>query len=67
LFEEYREALKSFGVRHGPFPEDDEISELMDWIETEFRAVPDVISGASDFAAAFLVEYFEASLRFRLC
>jgi hypothetical protein len=56
LFEEYREALKSFGVRPGPFPEDDEISELMDWIETEFRAVPDVILGASDFAAAFLVE-----------
>jgi hypothetical protein len=28
----------------------------MDWIDTEFKALPDVISGASDFAAAFLVE-----------
>jgi hypothetical protein len=28
----------------------------MDWIDTEFKALPRVISGASDFAAAFSVE-----------
>jgi hypothetical protein len=48
--------LRDFGVCHGPLPENEEISTLMDWIETEFRALLDVISGASDFAATFLVE-----------
>jgi hypothetical protein len=33
-----------------------EISDFMDWIETEFKALPGVISGASDFVAAFSVE-----------
>jgi hypothetical protein len=28
----------------------------MDWMETEFQALSEVISGASDFAAAFSVE-----------
>jgi hypothetical protein len=28
----------------------------MEWIDAEFKALPDVISGASDFAAAFSVE-----------
>jgi hypothetical protein len=56
LFEEYRKALRDFGVRPGPLPESEEISDLMHWIETEFKALPDVISGASDFAAAFSVE-----------
>jgi hypothetical protein len=28
----------------------------MNWIDTEFKALPGVISGASDFAAAFSVE-----------
>jgi hypothetical protein len=28
----------------------------MSWIETEFKALPEVITGASDFAAAFSVE-----------
>jgi hypothetical protein len=56
LFEKYREALRNFSVHPCPFPESGEMFELMDWIETEFRALPDVISGASDFAAAFSVE-----------
>jgi hypothetical protein len=56
LFGEYREALKNFGVCPSPFPESEEISNLMDWIETKFRALPDVISGARDFDAAFSVE-----------
>jgi hypothetical protein len=60
--------LKNFGVRPGPFHESEDISDLMDWIETEFQALPDVISGASDFAAAFFSrKYSEATLRFRLC
>jgi hypothetical protein len=28
----------------------------MDWMETEFKALSEVISGASDFVAAFSVE-----------
>jgi hypothetical protein len=28
----------------------------MDWINTEFKALPEVISGASDFAVVFSVE-----------
>jgi hypothetical protein len=28
----------------------------MDWIETEFQALPDIISGASNFATTFSVE-----------
>jgi hypothetical protein len=28
----------------------------MDWIDAEFKALPEVISGANDFAAAFSVE-----------
>jgi hypothetical protein len=56
LFKDYREALKSFGVRPGPFPKSEEIFDLMDSIEIEFRALPDVISGASDFAATLSLE-----------
>jgi hypothetical protein len=56
LIGEYRGALKNFGVRPGPFFESEEISDLIDWIETEFQTLPDVISGASDFVAAFSVE-----------
>jgi hypothetical protein len=46
---------KNFDVHPGPFPENDEISDLIDWKQTEFQALPDVISGASDFAAVFSV------------
>jgi hypothetical protein len=60
--------LKNFGVRPGPFPESEDISGLMDRIETEFQALPDVISRASDFAAAFFSrKSSEATLQFRLC
>jgi hypothetical protein len=58
LFEEYREALKNFGVHTGPFPKSGEISNLMDWMQTDFQALPNVISGASDFTAVFSVESF---------
>jgi hypothetical protein len=67
LFEEYRKALKNFGVSPDPLPENEEISKLMDWFETEFWALPDVISGASDFTAAFSVEsILKLLLRFQL-
>jgi Rad3-related DNA helicase len=56
LFEEYKKALRDFGVRAAPFLVSEEISDFMDWINTEFKALPWVISGASDFAAAFSVE-----------
>jgi hypothetical protein len=56
LFEEYGKVLKDFGARPGPLPEDEEISSLLSWVEEKFRALSGVISGTSDFAAAFLVE-----------
>jgi acetyl-CoA carboxylase alpha subunit len=56
LFREYEKALNVFGVRPAPFPADTGISDFMKWIDTEFKALPGVISGASDFAAAFSVE-----------
>jgi hypothetical protein len=55
LFKEYEKSLMNFGVRPTPLPTDIRISDFMEWI-TKFKALPEVISGASDFAAAFLVE-----------
>jgi hypothetical protein len=57
LFKEHEKALMNFGVRPAPFPSDIEISDFMEWIDTEFKELPRVISGSSDFAAAFSVEY----------
>jgi chromosome segregation ATPase len=56
LYEEYKKSLNEFGVRPAPLPVNIEIPEFMDWMETEFKALTEVISGASDFAAAFSVE-----------
>jgi hypothetical protein len=56
LFEEYKKSLNEFGVHPAPLPADLGISEFMEWMETEFKALSEVISGASDFAAAFSVE-----------
>jgi phosphoenolpyruvate carboxylase len=53
LFEEYRKALREFGVRPALLPVSAEISDFMCWIDTEFKVLPGVISGAS---AAFSVE-----------
>jgi myosin heavy subunit len=52
----YKKSLNEFGVRLAPLPDNIEIPEFMDWMETEFKALSEVISGASDFAAAFSVE-----------
>jgi hypothetical protein len=46
----------NFDVRPTPLPADLEISDFMEWIDTGFKALPEVISGASDFAAAFSIE-----------
>jgi hypothetical protein len=56
LYEEYKKSLNEFGVRPAPLPDNIEIPEFMDWMEAEFQALSEVISGASDFAAAFSVE-----------
>jgi hypothetical protein len=56
LFEEYEKSLNEFAVRPAPLPTDLGLSQFMEWIEAEFRALPEVISGADDFAAAFSVE-----------
>jgi hypothetical protein len=56
LYEEYKKSLNVFGVRPAPLPDNIEIPEFMDWTETDFKALTEVISGASDFAAAFSVE-----------
>jgi hypothetical protein len=56
LYDEYKKSLNEFGVRPAPLPDNIEIPEFMDWMETEFQALSEVISGAIDFAAAFSVE-----------
>jgi hypothetical protein len=56
LFEEYEKSLNKFGVRPAPLPADLGLPEFMEWIDAEFKALPKVISGANDFAAAFSVE-----------
>jgi hypothetical protein len=56
LFEEYERSLNEFGVRPAPLSADLGLREFMDWIDAEFKALPEVISGANDFAAAFSVE-----------
>jgi type IV secretory pathway VirJ component len=56
LYEEYKKSLNEFGVRPAPLPDSIEIPEFMDWMEAEFKALTEVISGASDFAAAFSME-----------
>jgi hypothetical protein len=56
LFKVYEKSLMNFGVRPAPLPADISLSDFMSWIETEFKALPEVITGASDFAAAFSVE-----------
>jgi hypothetical protein len=56
LFEEYERSLNEFGIRPAPLPADLGLPEFMEWIDAEFKALPEVISGARDFAAAFFVE-----------
>jgi chromosome segregation ATPase len=56
LFEEYEKSLNEFGVRPAPLPADLGLSEFMEWIEAEFKELPEVISSANDFAAAISVE-----------
>jgi hypothetical protein len=56
LFKEYEKSLKNFGIRPAPLLVDISLPDFMSWIETEFKALPEVITGASDFAAAFSVE-----------
>jgi hypothetical protein len=56
LFEEYEKSWNVFGVHPAPLPADLGLSEFMEWIDAEFKALPEVISGSNDFAAAFSVE-----------
>jgi hypothetical protein len=56
LFKEYDKALMEFGVRPAPLPSDIGMLDFLQWIATEFKALPEVISGANDFAAAFSAE-----------
>jgi type IV secretory pathway VirJ component len=56
LYAEYQKSLNEYGVRPAPLPDDIDIPDFMDWLEDEFKALTEVISGASDFAVAFSVE-----------
>jgi hypothetical protein len=56
LFKEYEKSLMNFGVRPAPLPTDIKISYFMEWIDTEFKALPEVISSVSDFSAAFSIK-----------
>jgi hypothetical protein len=46
----------NLGVRPDPLPSDISLPDFLKWIETEFKALPKVITGASDFAASFSVK-----------
>jgi hypothetical protein len=48
--------LNEYGVCPAPLPDDIDIPDFMDWLEDEFKALTEVISGASNFAVAFSVE-----------
>jgi hypothetical protein len=56
LFVEYEKSLNEFGVCPAPLPAYLGVSGFIEWIEAEFKVLPNVISSASDFAAAFSVE-----------
>jgi type IV secretory pathway VirJ component len=56
LYAEYQKSLNEYGVRPAPLPDDIDIPDFMDWLEDEFKALPEVISGASNFAVSFSVE-----------
>jgi Rad3-related DNA helicase len=56
LFEKYEKSLNEFGVRPVSLPADLGLPKFMEWIDAEFKALPEVISGANDFAAAFSIE-----------
>jgi type IV secretory pathway VirJ component len=56
LYAEYQKSLNEYGVRPAPLPDDINIPDFMDWLEDEFKALTEVISGASNFAVAFSVE-----------
>jgi Rad3-related DNA helicase len=56
LYEEYQKSLNEFGVRPAPLLDNVDIPDFMDWLEAEFKALAEVISGASNFAVAFSVE-----------
>jgi hypothetical protein len=56
LYAEYQKSLNEYGVRPAPLPDDIDISDFMDWLEEEFKALPEVISGAGNFAVSFSVE-----------
>jgi hypothetical protein len=56
LFKEYERSLNEFCVRPALLPADLRLSEFMEWIDAEFKALPEVISGPNDFAAAFSIQ-----------
>jgi chromosome segregation ATPase len=55
LYAEYQKSLNEYGVRPAPLPNDIDIPDFMNWLEDEFKALTEVISGASNFAVAFSV------------
>jgi Rad3-related DNA helicase len=56
LYVEYQKSLNEYGVRPAPLPDDIDIPDFMDWLEAEFKALTEVITGASNFAVAFSVQ-----------
>jgi hypothetical protein len=56
LYAEYQKSLNEYGVRPAPLPDDIDNPDFMDWLEDEFKALTEVIFGASDFTVAFSVK-----------
>ena len=67
--EEYRRALASFGAEPSPFPEDSEggASGLLDWLQSEFEDLGQILTSVSDNTAVVACESVLAILAHEGC
>lgn len=56
IYEGYKAALTRFGTEPLPFPGDEKVTKIFDWMKVEFEGLPEVIIGISDFAASFCLD-----------
>lgn len=56
IYEGYKAALAEFGAEPLPFPADEKVKEIFDWMDEEYKGLPEVITGISDFAASFCLD-----------
>lgn len=56
IYEVYKTALAKFGAEPLLFLGDESVKEIFDWVEEEFKGLPEVITGSSNFAASFCLD-----------